>query len=103
VSDRLEAARRQIRAEQAQLIGALAGRQDSPPGFDHHRLEVQAGALRKKRSRLVLAAAPDLVAMLNEDWDDLFDAYARQHPLESSPRCSDPEGFRRWLGARDPN
>ena len=81
-------------------MGALVGREGAPPGFDRHRVEVQATALRKKRSRLVAASAPDLVATLNDDWDDVFDEYARQHPLASSPRRSDAAAFRRWLRAR---
>jgi hypothetical protein len=96
----LEAARRRVKAQQAQLIGALVGNQGAPPGFDRQRVNVQAAALRAKRSRLVAAAAPDLVAVLKNDWDHLFDDYARGHPLESSARRTDATSFRRWVNRR---
>lgn len=100
MSSPLELARRQVKADQARLMGALIGREFAPPGFDWQRVEVQAAALRTKRSRLVAASAPDLVAKLNDDWDDVFDEYARQRPLASSPRRSDAAAFRRWLSRR---
>jgi hypothetical protein len=100
VSSPLDLARRQVKAEQARLMGALVGSDRAPPGFDPQRVEVQAAALRQKRSRLVAASAPDLVATLHDDWDDVFDEYARRQRLASSPRRSDADGFRRWLRRR---
>ena len=76
---------------------ALVSGENAPPGFDSHRVEVQAAALRKKRGRMVAASTPDLVEKLGKDWEEMFDAYARYRPVKSSQRRSDSASFRRWL------
>ena len=97
MSESLDKARHRVGAAQVSLIRALVAGGPPPPGFDRHRIDVQAEALRRKRSRSAAAALPDLRVRLGADWDRAFDEYARAHPLESSQRRSDAALFRSWL------
>ncbi len=94
-------ARERLTAQQEQLLAALLGQGQDPPGFDHDQLRVQQRALLNKRRRVVAKLRPDLVDRLGEDFPPLFDSYAADHPRRPGQRArADAADFARWLKFR---
>ncbi|GAB3679010.1 hypothetical protein [Saccharopolyspora tripterygii] len=95
-------ARKRLAAQQQQLLAALLGRAEEPPGFDRDQLRVQQRALLNKRRRVVAKLRPDLVEKLGERFPPLFDSYAAEHPRHPGQRArTDAAGFARWITRRN--
>lgn len=94
------AARRDLAAQQAQLLSALVAAGEPPPGFDPDRLRAQSDALLAKRRRVVGKLRPE-VEELGGRLPELFEAYGRNNPrrIGTSAR-DDADSFVDWLRAR---
>jgi hypothetical protein len=94
--------RERLAQQQADLLGSLVrvDRAD-PPGFDAEQLRVQRRSLLAKRRRLVERFHPELAGQLGEDFRELFDEYASEHPhLNGRGPAVDAEHFTHWLARR---
>lgn len=90
--------REHLAAQQEQLLAALLGQAQDPPGFDHDQLRVQQRALLNKRRRVVEKLRPDLADDLGDDFRRLFDTYATDHPRHPDQRArADAAAFACWL------
>lgn len=94
--------RKRLAAQQQQLLGALLGQAEDPPGFDQEQLRVQQRALLNKRRRVVAKLRPELAEELGERFQPLFDSYAADHPRRPGQRArADAARFARWLARRN--
>jgi hypothetical protein len=94
-------ARKHLAAQQEQLLAALLGDAQGPPGFDQEQLRVQRRALLNKRRRVVEKLRPDLADQLGDEFRPLFDSYATEHPRRPGRRArADAAEFARWLKRR---
>jgi hypothetical protein len=87
-----------LAARQLALVRALLTDGPVPPGFDAHRVRVEAAALRSKRRTVASGLRPDLADLLDDRFGPLFDTWARDHPkpVELSFRA-DLDRFETWL------
>lgn len=90
-------ARKNLAAQQAELLSALLDRGAPPSGFDPGRLRVQSDALVSKRRRVVTRLRPEL-SELGERLPELFESYARSNPRRTGMSAgADAESFVEWL------
>lgn len=93
-------AREDLAARQLALVRALLADGPVPAGFDAHRIEVEAAALRAKRRAIAARLRPDLADHLAERFAPLFDAWAIGHPKRADLTFrADLERFGSWLYA----
>ena len=90
--------RDELAARQQALVRALLTGAPVPPGFDEHRVGVEAAALRAKRRSIAANLRPDLADLLGDRFRALFDTWAREHPkpVDLSFRA-DLDRFETWL------
>ncbi|TWF93854.1 hypothetical protein [Saccharopolyspora dendranthemae] len=94
--------RERLAAQQQQLLAALLGHAEAPPGFDQDQLRVQQRALLNKRRRVVAKLRPELAEELGERFQPLFDSYAVEHPRRPGQRArADATRFARWITRRN--
>ncbi|MBQ0825326.1 DUF692 domain-containing protein [Streptomyces tagetis] len=79
-------ARRRLGLAQTSLLSALVAGTPVPEGFDRMRIGVQARALAAKRADVVAKVAPELPALLGEEYRPAFLAYAQGRPLTGGYR-----------------
>lgn len=95
-------ARKRLAAQQQQLLAALLGQAEDPPGFDQDQLRVQQRALLNKRRRVVAKLRPGLARKLGERFQPLCDSYAAEHPRRAGQRArADAARFARWITRRN--
>lgn len=93
-------ARKNLAAQQEQLLFALLAGDGQPPGFQPDRLRAQTDALLAKRLRVVRKLRPELDA-LGDRLPELFDAFARHTPRRTGTSArADAGHFAEWLQAR---
>lgn len=98
----LDEARARLAARQAELVRALAGRGDAPPGFAPERLRAAAVSLEKKRLREVALAWPALVQALGEDFTPRFRGFAARTPVPpAGGPLADGRAFVRTLAPQE--
>jgi hypothetical protein len=94
-------ARADLAARQAELLTALLAGGPVPPGFDPHRIRVEAHALHAKRRSVAMRLRPDLVDELAERFAPLFDEWAAGRPRRTGTSFyADLDEFAGWLAAR---
>nr|WP_244933941.1 hypothetical protein [Streptomyces kasugaensis] len=81
-----DAARQRLALAQTALLSALVAGTPAPEGFDRRRLRVQSRALAAKRAAVVGRIAPELPAILGEEYRPAFLDYARHRPLHGGHR-----------------
>ncbi|TDV57573.1 hypothetical protein [Actinophytocola oryzae] len=87
--------RAELAASQAALVRALLADGPVPPGFDPHRVRVEAASLRAKRRRVAEQLRPDLADALDDRFAELFDRWAADNPPTSVH--ADLARFAAWL------
>lgn len=93
--------RERLAAQQAELLGALLGQRQDPPGFDRAQLRVQQQALLHKRRRVVARLRPDLPELLGDRFRSLFERYAAEQPRAAGSKArADAAEFAGWLSRR---
>ncbi|WP_338315841.1 DUF692 family multinuclear iron-containing protein [Streptomyces bohaiensis] len=75
------AARARLARSQHALLAALTTGAPAPRGFDPERLRVQRSALASKRAAVMARVAPQLPALLGDDYQGAALRYARRHPM----------------------
>src|SRR6185437_14221340 len=87
-----------LAARQRSLVAALVMGATPPAGVDRRRVEIQALALLRKRSRSVAKRHPELAAALGAGCWPAFHEYAKAAP---PPDCSaaDAQAFARYLSS----
>lgn len=89
-----------LAARQRELVRALLAGGPVPPGFDGHRVAVEAAALRSKRRSVAAQLRPDLVDRLDVLFRQLFDTWALDHPKPAHLSFrADLDRFESWLYA----
>src|SRR5690348_146415 len=85
-----------LAARQRSLVAALVTGAAPPAGVDPRRVEIQARALLRKRSRSVARRYPELAEALGAGFWPAFQDYAKAAP---PPDCSaaDAQAFARYL------
>lgn len=76
-----EGARQRLALGQTALLSALVAGTPLPEGFDRSRAVVQSRALAAKRVDVVAAVAPELPAILGDDFRSAFLRYAAGRPM----------------------
>ncbi len=98
----LDEARARLADCQTELVRALTGQGDAPPGFEPERLRAAAVSLERKRLREVALAWPALVQALGDDFGPRFRAFAAGRPLPAAGGpLADGRAFARTLAARE--
>jgi hypothetical protein len=98
----LDEARARLAACQAELVRALTGQGEAPPGFVPERLRAAAVSLEKKRQREVALAWPALVQALGEDFGPRFRAFAARTPVPAAGGpFADGRAFARTLAPQE--
>lgn len=88
----------ELAARQAELVRALLAGGPIPPGFDEHRVRVEAAALNNKRRRIAEQLRPDLADALDDRFTELFNRWAASHPRRTGVSFrEDLENFAAWL------
>lgn len=92
----MASARADLAARQQSLVAALVSGVTPPAGVDRRRVEAQALALLRKRSRSVAKRHPELAVVLGPGFWPAFQDYAKTAP---PPDCtaSDARAFARYL------
>lgn len=81
-----EDTRQQLALAQTALLSALVAGTPLPEGFDRSRAAVQSRALAAKRADVVATVAPELPAILGDDFRPAFLRYAAGRPLDGGYR-----------------
>ena len=91
-------ARDELAARQRELVRALLAGGPVPAGFDGHRIDVEARALRAKRRSIAAHLRPDLAEQLGAEFGALFDAWSVGHPKQVGTSFrADLDRFETWL------
>ncbi|MFI7679340.1 hypothetical protein [Actinophytocola sp. NPDC049390] len=92
--------RGELAARQQELVRALLAGGPVPTGFDGHRVEAEARALRAKRRSVAAQVRPDLAERLGERYRALFDTWSLGHPKQVGTSFrADLDRFETWLYA----
>lgn len=93
-----DGARERLARAQHELMAALVGGGEIPPGFDQARVRAAAGSLHSKRYRSLEAAWPSLPAIIGAPFHALFHAFERDVTLpEYGGPLADGRAFIAWL------
>lgn len=92
-----DAARERLARAQYALLAALVTDAPPPPGFDPRRVAVQRRALHAKRAGVVAKVAPELPALLGDDYRRLFLGYAGKRAMTDGGYRRDALDFARHL------
>jgi hypothetical protein len=87
-----------LAARQAELVRALLAGGPVPVGFDADRIRIEAASLHAKRRSVAARLRQDLAEILGDRFDQLFDAWAGDHPRRAGVSFrADLEEFAGWL------
>ncbi|GAA2923537.1 hypothetical protein GCM10020221_19470 [Streptomyces thioluteus] len=95
-----DAARERLARAQYALLAALVTDTPAPPGFDPRRVAVQRRALQAKRAGVVAKVAPELAALLGDDYHRLFLGYAAKRSMTDGYRRDAADFARHLIGER---
>jgi len=87
-----------LAARQRELVAALVAGAAPPAGVDQRRVEIQALALLRKRSRSVAKRHPELAAALGPGFWAAFQGYAKAAP-PADCSSADARAFVRYLAS----
>ncbi|MDQ0717006.1 uncharacterized protein (UPF0276 family) [Streptomyces luteogriseus] len=82
----VDEARERLALAQAALLSALVAGTPVPEGFDRVRIGVQARALAAKRADVVAKVAPELPAILGDEYRTAFLGYTQTRPMTAGYR-----------------